>query len=39
MTDPVAAISDLLDKFIRNSQVTYFKEANATIDDMLVVFR
>lgn len=38
-TDPVAAITDLLEKFNNNSQAAYTLGANATVDEMLVAFR
>lgn len=37
--DPAAAISELLEKFNKNSQAAYTMGANATIDEMLVAFR
>lgn len=39
VTDAVAAISDTLAKFNKNSQAAYTIGANATIDEMLVAFR
>lgn len=38
-TDPAAAISEMLQNFVENSQNCYSLGANATVDEMLISFR